>query len=217
MFTSLFDRVVVMTLDRRFANDEATVLAELRSRQISSQIFLVGDGKLYDSSEYGHIDVDAEPRRQAFNYAVAFQKVIQQARADGVQRLLYLEDDAQLTARFDEILPQAVAELGAAGFPWDMFFLGGNHRNGSVVRLSEHLIQPTYTLDLHAVAFAASAFPHLLDIQPSAHHTIDGVIGAKQRAGLLTALAVHPSIVVQKAGWSYNENKFVDRSANYEV
>lgn len=214
-----FDRVVCMTYDRRLAAGDVTIHQELSRYGGKVDMFLMGDGYLFPAYNYGHFDVDAAPRRQAFNYGSAMLKVLRMAKTDGVHRLLYLEDDAGLTPKFEYVWPKAWAELWqhTQTLNWDLLFLGGNHVNGPVERLTNHLIRPSYTLDFHAVCFSHRAFDKLLDINPSAECTIDGVIAERQKKGLLKVLAVDPTIIIQKPGWSYNENRLDNKLDRYRL
>ncbi len=208
-----FDSIVCHTLDLRY--HQVTIDKELAPLGGELKMFVVGDGRKLPEGMYNRVDVDKWPRRQAYNYAAGLIQILKQERERGTKRLLYLEDDAVLSPRFQEVFVKAWAELDALRHGWDLLYLGGNHGNDTITRLSRHIIRPTYSLDLHGVAMSERAFEVISAIEPSAEHTIDGVIAERQRKGELRVLAITPSIILQKVGWSYNENRNVNRSENH--
>ena len=208
----LFSHAVVMTLDKRLASGELGDAADrFAAAGLPVSRFLVGDGTLFPAGEYGWIDQDAQPRRQAFNYASAFQRILAYAAVPRWCRpFLYLEDDAQLVSDAFEVLPLALKEFEGVvrRDAWDLLYIGGNHVNGRVERVSEYLMKPEYSLDLHCLGINHTAIGKLRAIQPSAHCTIDGVIADMQQRGELRAYAVNPPVCYQKPGHSYNENRY---------
>jgi hypothetical protein len=221
LLSDVFDGIFCLALDERLANKQITIVDELLSfdREAAVQLLLVGNGNLYPGSAYFHIDVDVPGRKQAYNYGLCLRKILSLARENGCGNFLFLEDDAVFTPRFTTLFPLAVEELREFDLQWDMLFIGGNHVNGVVYGVPgcKYVIRPTYSLDMHAVAFNASAYDRIIGINPSAQHTMDGIIGEAQKKGELKALAFHPSLITQKPGWSKNENRLVDRSVNHWI
>lgn len=212
-----FDRIVCLCVDHRVVNNEIEIVQQIRDIGGSPQLFIAGDGKLLLEREYSHIDVDVPGRKQAYNYAVCFQKIIKQAKEDGVNTILFLEDDAILTRKFNDIFPVAMQEIAQNNICWSRLCLGGNHVNGNIWKVpnTRYLIKTAYSLDLHASAFQRHSFDTLLGINPSQSHTLDGMIGEWQKNGVLPTYAVHPTIISQLANFSYNEGRLVNRAENY--
>lgn len=210
-----FDDVVCITLDKRLQADGEPKIIQDLSPYGKVRKLLVGDGELYDRSSYFYLDVDMKPRRQAYNYGRCLLNVIENAKTAGHRNLLYLEDDARITDKFHYVFPQAWEQ--AKRFEWDVLFIGGNHTNANREQVAEYLIKPQYSLDLHAVVFNHTSFDKILAIKPRADETIDGMIGDRQQKGELKVVALTPSVIIQKPNFSYNENRFIDKTANYIV
>lgn len=207
----MFSHAVVMTLDKRVVAGELGNAADLlRKGGLPVLELLVGDKHRIPGREYWWEDQEASPRKQAFNYTSAFLKAVRSWRDTNAGPVLYLEDDAEFVTSWLDVLPKALRELQA--HEYDMFYLGGNYTCGPVEKISEHLLRSRYALDLHAVVFHPRCYEKLLRITPSAHHTIDGLIGDMQQCGELVALGVHPSICYQKPQFSWNENRYDNKT-----
>lgn len=218
-----FDHALCLTHDRRLRQYQQegtqTIVHQLSGRGIVVERFLAGDGSL-PGMTYDWIDQDRPPRSQAFNYASCLLTCLRRMEEAGWRRLLYLEDDALLTPHFDLLFPEVCQEIEAlertpGGF--DLYYLGGNHGNGYCLQVGDFTIRTSYTLDLHAVIIHRQALPQLLAIEPSSHHTIDGVIAERQRTGRLRVFAAHPCLITQRSGWSFNEGRHDDKSDRHWV
>ncbi len=215
MLDNFFDRIVCLCYEKRY--DQCTVKEELRKYGGSVKLFLAGKGELVEDLAYDYIDEDAPVARlQAYNYAACVRKIIMDAKRDGISRLLFLEDDAEVTPQFEEVFQQAITQLMGNNVNWDVLFLGANHTNGAFIKVSRNVIQPRYSLDLHAVAFKDTIFDAIIQETADCQSlTLDGKIADLQKNNRFKFYAIHPSIVVQKPGWSFNENRFIDKAKNY--
>lgn len=216
----LFSHAVCMTFDKRMKSGELGDAAEsFEVAGVPVRRFLMGDGHLFPAGDYDWIDQDMQPRRQAWNYASAFQRVLAHAAIPRWCRpFLYMEDDAQLVPGAMEELPKVLQELTETVCgDYDLFFLGGNFLNGRVDRVSPRIIRPWYALDLHAVLINYRSFGLLRTIEPSAHRTIDGVIADMIKDGRLVAYAANPPLVYQRVGFSWNEGRIDDKRSRQLV
>jgi len=211
----LIEKAYCLSLDKKLPH--ISICMEFGPYNINVEQLWVGDGKLFPHGKYFHIDENVNGRKQAYNYAICIHKIVYLAQKEGFKNFLFLEDDATLTAKFSIIFPKLTQELEDIGIVYDMLFLGGNHKNGPHTKISNYIIKPTYSLDLHAVIFSHTIYDIILSINPSTQHTFDGMLAEKQRRGLISVYACHPSIITQKPGFSFNENRIVDRSHNHWI
>lgn len=213
--SDFFGRAEVMTLDRRLAAGDLGDAADaIAAAGLPVRRLLVGDGELFKRADYHWVDVDAEPRRQAFNYASAFLKAV---RSWGDEVALYLEDDASLRPGALEAMPLFLGEFASLGLDWDVLFVGGNFTVVPPERISEHVLRCPYALDLHCVAFHPRCHGRLLEIEPSAGHTIDGALAQMMLRGELRAYGLNPPLAYQKPGFSWNENRWDDKTDRHCV
>lgn len=215
------DRVVCLSLDKRVS--ERTIDREIKTFGIKKvEIFLCGEGKLYPSYLYDWIDEPKDGRAQAWNYSKCLQKILWKSWKNGDDNILFLEDDAIINSKINKPLHYFIDILSHLTFipDWDMLYLGGNIQNGQITNIKigqelSNIVHCTYILDMQATIFHRRSFEKILSIDPSNECTIDGVIALKQQKGELNAFSVAPVLITQKANWSYNENRMVDRAANH--
>lgn len=213
--TNIFDKIVCLVLDRQLP--EVTIHKELAAYGWEVEFFVAGDGITVSPDRYNYIDEKVEGRAQAWNYTKSLHAITTKARDEGWSNFLFCEADSVLTPKFERVWPVALAEINACYLAWDTLHLGSNIRNGINTKISDHIIQSTYTLDLHAVAFNWTMYDIILGIKPSAHATFDGQLADRQKRGMFLSYSIDPSIITQKAGWSHNENRHVDRSINHNL
>lgn len=227
-----FDEIIVLEVDKRSYN-----LPEVLKQQVEGydppwlqvqvedtpDIFVCGDGKICHESYYDHIDIDPPQNwrgtRQSYNYYLCLWKIIEKAKAANLKNFLFLEDDAWFQPNFDDIFSAAMGEFDLSHEPWDMFYLAGNHHE-SVTRLhSPHILKCSCTLDMHAVAINHTMYDDILSLRdkdwlhenPYADVTIAHAFHADRHVYCL-----HPSVVYQYEGFSYNEGKRLSRITNWQ-
>jgi len=222
MIPNPFDQAICMTLDDNLINSKGNLIFnELPEWKIKKFIVSGKHKQLFGYVDHEDVFVSNDPkfRHQAYNYYLCIQKIIQQAKEDGLDNIVFFEDDAVLCPTFNNIFPLAIEELCSRPewYSWDLLFLGGNHNLFGYSKITPHIIRPNYSLDYHAVVFNWKIFDLVLSLQPSGYATFDGKMADMQRKGLLTAYALNPTVITQRAGFSTNENRWVDRSINHNL
>lgn len=210
---NIFDKIVCLVLDRQLA--EVTIHKELAKFGWEVEFFVAGNGITVSPERYNYIDEKVEGRSQAYNYAKCLQSITKEANDKGLQNFLFCEADCLLKENFTTIFPKAIEEINNQNILYDMLFIGGNHVNGRNIKISDHIIKPEYSLDLHCVVFNWTIYDIILNLEPSAYATFDGKLANLQKNKLIDVFAINPSIATQKSGFSYNENRIIDRSVNH--
>ena len=174
MINQIFDRVVVINLNRR--DDRLKqITQDLNSLGIKFERFAaIDNGDPIDSCKQSHL------------------AVISQAREDNLGSILILEDDALFSRSFLDDFQKAYSELPN---DWDMFYLGGS----ALIKLpfSRYLVRSKRTLSLQAYAVSSKAYDILLRDYPG---HID--VGYSLLHDELQVFLARPSIVKQHPGYS---------------
>ena len=121
-----------LCLDKRQKHWEE-LREQCESRGIKFHRFLVGKGELFPKEEYDYIDSPNPPIENwgygredtAPNHCNAFlSHKVMAARAieEGLEEVLFLEDDAYFTSRYEDVL-EKVSD-GIDSLDWDMMYLG---------------------------------------------------------------------------------------------
>ena len=111
------------------------------SKGLEFNRFLVGDGNIFNKEEYDRIDVlmpksiswsygghtkDDDDERyikksKHYNAFLSHQSIAKKALEDGDEKVLFLEDDAYFTERFDEVVEKIETDVG--NMEYDMLYL----------------------------------------------------------------------------------------------
>jgi len=121
-----------LCLDKRQKHWE-DLQEQCESRGIKFHRFLVGKGELFPKEEYDYIDdpnISIErwgygTPRTAINHCNAFMShlvMANRAVEEGLESVLFLEDDAYFTSRYDDVLGKV--SDGVNNLDWDMLYLG---------------------------------------------------------------------------------------------
>lgn len=225
----LFDEIFVLNVDRRakeFTRIESMVHDAGWTRSINR--FIVGKGEVLPEDEYSRID-DAGPSRKwcesgyanlpnSYHAFKAFQAIITKAYGMGLRTILLLEDDAQFTPNFKEVLEKA-GEESCSVPQWDMLYLGANHTWNRTVEVSPHLLRLFGSLCWHAVGLKCSVFPTIINWTPD--KPID--LKAQELHNQFNCYSVWPSIATQRPGYSYVEGRernydefFISKGTNWQ-
>lgn len=146
IINEVFDRVVVINLDRR----------PDRLEKIAKQL----NGLGIDFERFSAVD-NGEPIESCKN---SHRAVLSKARADGLGSILILEDDALFGEDFLSEFQKMRRELPNS---WDMLYLGGTIMNREPY--SDMLIRSKRTLSLHAYAVNSKVFDLLLSVDSNNH------------------------------------------------
>ena len=120
---------------------------QCESKNIEFCRFLVGEGKLFPKEEYDHIDSPVPIRLQNpsgwryggnpkvdtremmifkktrhYNAFLCHKKMAKRALSEGCKKVLFLEDDAYFTERFDDVVSKVVNHV--EDLDYDMLYLG---------------------------------------------------------------------------------------------
>ena len=132
---------------------------QCESKGIEFCRFLVGGGELFPEEKYDHVDISLRrgvgwiyggnsgdtpemmisKKTHHYNAFLSHKKMAKKALNDGYKNVLFLEDDAYFTDRFDEVVLQL--EDYIAALDYDMLFLGwwmgteGDHANESLEKI----------------------------------------------------------------------------------
>lgn len=213
--TDLFDRIAIINLPER-TDRQRQMARELQRMGLdfsSPGVTLFPAVKPADAGEF--------PSRGARGAYLSHLQVLQQARRDGVQRLLVMEDDLVIDARLPSALPKLARDL--AHKSWSLLYIGhlGDSPLGPV-RLEETR-QPQQCL--HCYAVQASAFDDLIAYlerclaRPAGHPEggvmhVDGAVSMfRQSHGQHRTLLVQPSLGSQRPSRSdITHNHWYDRT-----
>lgn len=214
-----FPQIVIMTTHERWAKFQPNLEARLKELGAKDWFVFFMGGAVEDKVTH-HVD-EAIPdgwtgRPQSWNYWRSIWKVVNMAKAMKWPFFLFLEDDADFQPNFAEAFPKASDELPDG---WHMFYLGGNHHFSRTYRLSEHILECTCTLDMHAVAIHSRVYDTLLAFREAPwlkeNPYADGTIAHKIHP-LGHSYCCTPSLVWQHDGWSGNENRYISRKENWQ-
>jgi GR25 family glycosyltransferase involved in LPS biosynthesis len=212
--TDLFDRIAIINLpERQDRRDE--IAQELSYMGLSLQspgVMLWAAHKPEDAGGF--------PSRGARGAYISHLSVLKQAKADGVQRLLVMEDDLMIDPRLKAALPALAPAL--MGDQWDLVYLG---HMGPSQPLPARL-EPTQAPQqcLHCYAVHQRALDRLIDYleaclkRPAGHPDgglmhVDGAVSMfRARHPEITTWLLQPSMGSQRPSRSdITNNRWYDR------
>lgn len=233
----MFDKVVCLVVDKRIA-DWPQTREECLKRDLPVEPFFCGNGKDLTLGMYNHIDIipPERPRTSypafrdkpnSYNAFLCFKKIIQGAVDHNkvvaemeavvnkplvplkkIENLLLFEDDLLFKDNYAHILSSAKQQL-TGHKPFDILYLGANHKFAKTERISPNLLKVDGSGCFHAVCLRDTVFQAILDLEII--NPIDGEV-ARLLHKRFNCLSINPSIVGQKSGFSYCENRNVDYS-----
>jgi GR25 family glycosyltransferase involved in LPS biosynthesis len=185
-----FDRIVVINLDRRID----------RLRQFESQVNDLG----IDFVRYSAIDAQVLGISPMNACRQSHHKVLTDAAADKVQRLLILEDDVKFRQNFSQDFARLSNVLPN---DWQMLYLGSSSLSPVDIGI-EGLWKSNAALTTHAYGIKAELFDTLIRASSDERYPID--LAYSDLHPKLQVYACWPSLVGQMASFSDIENQFVD-------
>ena len=185
-----FDRIVVINLDRRTD----------RLRQFESQTKDLG----IDFVRYSAVDAQALGISPMNACRQSHHRVLTDAAADNVQRLLILEDDVEFRQNFSQDFARLSSVLPD---DWQMFYLGSSSLSPVDIGI-EGLWKSNTALTTHAYGVKAELFDALIQASSDERYPID--LTYSDLHPKLQVYACWPSLIGQMASFSDIENQFVD-------
>lgn len=185
-----FDRVAVINLDRR---TDRFAFFESQAKDLGINFV-----------RYSAIDAQAFGISPLTACTRSHQKVLTDAAADGVQRLLILEDDAEFKGNFNQNFAKLINVLPN---DWQMFYLGSNTYLPVDIGI-EGLRKSHGALATHAYGIKAEMFDVLIEASSPEHWPVD--LAYSNLHPKFEVYVAWPTLIGQKSSFSDIENKFVD-------
>jgi hypothetical protein len=165
MLLDTFDRVRIINLKHR----------QDRRREMTAELARLGlapGGQIDFHEAFRPEDAGGFPSIGARGCFGSHLSILQEARADGVQRLLILEDDLDFAPDVETLMPRALGALAAQ--PWSIFYAGyeryaGQPEQGPIHDAApEQRIRTTHFLAFSApaIALAVPYLEHMLTREP---------------------------------------------------
>lgn len=197
MRVSDFERVVCVTVDTRFPGWSLQARREVESKGAECQFFLNGSSRVDEIGREHYAQVNGEVPAGyrgppgAYHLAVAVKAIIRQAKDDGLERLLIVEDDVVFTPEYDAV-------LGGIRVPddWGMFYFGANHNFHVTDEVAPNLLRVHGSWTTHCAAFHRRAYDLILGATIT--DPIDVLFGAVHEA--VPCYAAWPSVALQRPG-----------------
>jgi hypothetical protein len=195
----LFDRVVVINLDRRTD----------RLEEFDSQAQSIGLSyerhSAYDAE--GKVDSNGFPLRGIVACTQSHLDIMQKAVDDGVEKLFIFEDDASFIEGFNEKLEKVWKQLPE---DWEVFY-GGLWLH-QFKPYSEDLVIPVDSYSAHAYGMNRSALLEIYrSVQGRTHIDLElSVLNSR-----LKAYCAKPALVYQRPGYSDLDKEYRDVTDKY--
>lgn len=216
------DKIVILTVDKRYVENGRNFLRWKARSKLSNfnNIYEYVCGKGKEDVEYKRIDPSEDEIPNCWKNGpfgnltnsycafLCFQDIIKQAKKENRQNILILEDDFEFTENFSEVFNKASKQLESLP-SWDMLYFGANHSWSPTKQWSDNILKLYGSLCWHSVLLKNTVFDEILSWTPIM--PID-TMAAKVLHPKYTCLAIWPSIIVQKPGYSNVEGKVRDYS-----
>lgn len=213
MKISEYDKIVMLCVDHRYEAEASRVRELVISKGGGElEVFVDGKGRLLPRFFYNQISprpiASWRDGDGAYAHFVAFKRIVQQAKSEGVQNLLFLEDDVIFTDDFDSTLERANEQMRSLP-AWDLLYYGANHTWHPTTELSENILKLHGSYCTHCVGIRRNMFDVILDIPPE--RVMDYMIGTRIHSSH-NCYAIWESVALQKPGFSYLNNAPQDYS-----
>ncbi len=211
-----YDRIVLISIDHRYPTDFPRVKQLIESKQGREIVpFINGAGTILPAELYNQVNLTGPPPHWSgspgtYHHWRAFRHVLEDAKRDGVENLLILEDDVDFTPDFDRVVSDATEqmyEMGAALPRWDLLYYGANHTWHRTDELAPNVLGLNGSYCIHCLGVRRRMFDPILslpcvgvmDLMLSQHIHHD-----------YNCYAIWPSVAVQRPGTSYLSEGFQD-------
>lgn len=206
-----YDRIVCLSIDQRYERAWPRVRGLVRSKGGEPVCFVDGNGERLARDLYSQISPAPSESWQgppgSYCHFVAVQSIVRSALADGIETLLFLEDDVAFTDAFDAVVEDACHNCLEGGITWDLLYYGANHHSATTLDIAPGLCRVFGSLATHCLGIRRTAFEHLLALPPVS--PIDLQI-ADTLHHVLNCYSLRPSVAIQEPGYSFIESCFVD-------
>ncbi|HVI43861.1 MAG TPA: glycosyltransferase family 25 protein [Chitinophaga sp.] len=129
-------------------------------------------------------------------------KIIKEAKAQHLSKILILEDDVQFSPQMQETFARIYNQIPLA---WTLLYLGGNELSGAK-QVSSNIIQVSHMLMTHAVAIHCSIYDDLIQMLEECAYPVDVYYTMIQKKH--ACYSIYPYIAWQRASWSDIEQRF---------
>lgn len=167
-----YDRVSLLCIDKRYLEHTPRINLLIESKGNVVKPFINGDGRTLPASLYNRINKESPPSSWksgigAYYFHLGVRGILQAALDDGVENLLFIEDDLFFTEDFDEVVEKATKQL--ADLPdWDMLYYGANHSGHRTTILSDNVLKLHGSYTTHCMGIRRRMFEPLLALPPVA-------------------------------------------------
>lgn len=214
----MFDWTICLALDKRVKI--RTIDHKLREVGWPIDLYTCGNGKLFPSSYYNHIDKDWGDRSQLMNHTACLKEITQIAKNRQLDNFFFLEDDAEINKRYEKNFLWQTAtiwsEFCKLNLKWDLLyfaaeFYGSNkYRAKSAPDESWHIIKVDSCWSLVATLINKSAFDYILNINQDGKEGSDGLL--VRDFCKMNVFCIAPNIFTSYTNYSFNEKKYLNRS-----
>lgn len=176
----MIDKAICLFIDKR-KRFCPFMIEQFQELGIPLQIFMAGDGKILPIEEYDHIDIEDIPnswsygsgnvRKNNYNIYLCHQKMLQIAKKEKLNNVLFLEDDAIILKRFSLIINDILNYLDT--IYWESCYLGHHkqemleeeqqYQKDGIVRI---LPKTNNIGGFHGALLNHTSFDKLLEIPP---------------------------------------------------
>lgn len=222
-------KTVCLVLDKRYQYFKDYIQPEFKRRlNLDVVPFLGGDGKLVEEIPYDMVDTNELPpklqystdypswhqRPAAYNAWKCHHQIFHNAVVDGEDHLFLLEDDVVIADNFEETasdIEQLKCEFAA-----DLLYLGSYNatRNGQKLYQSMFGSSPFLLPNLsecggfHAIILSRKALKRLILLPPCSPFD---TLASRYLHGFLKCIALYPSIISQRSGHSFVEDRYLNK------
>ncbi len=161
-----YDRVSLLCIDMRYEKQVPRIRGLIEERGNKVVPFVNGEGRLLPLSLYNRINREKPPGTWrnslgAYYFHLGFRAIIKSALDDGIENLLYIEDDLFFTPDFDDVLEKAIVQLDDLP-EWDMLYYGANHTWHKTTVFDENVLKLHGSYTTHCIGIRRHMFEPLL-------------------------------------------------------
>ena len=198
MLHKYFEHIYYINLNRRVDRNEQ-MIAELSKHGIKKHIQRIS---AVDKNDLPNLDYPCDKGNIAC--AMSHLKIAKDARGNGYENYLVLEDDAEFDPNFTTLFQERIKELPA---DWDLFYLGANH-NAGVEYKTEHICKCIASYTTHAFAANYTIYDAMIAQWENQTAEIDVCLARLHK--FYNCYSFIPNLVTQRAGFSDILNKDCD-------